>query len=215
MIALCCVSLLLIVTSAYKLKIGNYPTEGHFLEKEFVHNDSVVALTTDVCALKGQDFCFTVQDKMSYSLYGITYTPILPHSTVEDYYSNRSTVITYLRERYNFKSYLEIGCGNNATFERLAPLFSDGAVGVDPYSGGTVRLTSDAFFATNTQMFDIIFVDGLHDAVQVLKDVDNALKVLTPGGVILIHDCHPHIESYQLHMNDPNLNMNLWTGNVW
>lgn len=35
-------------------------------------------------------------------------------------------------------------------------------VGVDPLLGGTHRMTSDAFFAANTEHFDLIFIDGLH-----------------------------------------------------
>lgn len=28
--------------------------------------------------------------------------------------------------------------------------------------GGTHRMTSDAFFATNEEQFDLVFIDGLH-----------------------------------------------------
>lgn len=212
------ISILLLITinkiNTYVLQIHNYPNEGETLTRNFIHNNSVVELTADICSVKDEEFCFFMQDKVSYSLYGVTYTPILFHATVEDYYTNRSSLIIYLQNRFNYKSYLEIGCGNNATFERLSPLF-DISLGVDPYMGGNIRLTSDAFFSINKILFDIIFIDGLHEATQVLKDVDNALKYLTKDGVILIHDCHPHAESHQVRYDDINMNINLWTGDVW
>lgn len=40
---------------------------------------------------------------------------------------------------------------------------------------------------------DFIFIDGAHDYESVLKDTENALSILRPGGVILWHDysiCH-------------------------
>jgi predicted O-methyltransferase YrrM len=37
--------------------------------------------------------------------------------------------------------------------------------------------------------FDLIFVDGLHYAAAVEKDLELATKALAPGGVILMHDC--------------------------
>eukprot|EP01034_Spumella_vulgaris_P040549 gene40549-50156_t len=66
------------------------------------------------------------------------------------------------------------------------------AIGVDPSKGGTHRMTSDDFFAQNTEFFDVIFVDGLHEANQVFRDVTNALKWLNPGDYI-----------------------NPWTGDTW
>ena len=205
---------MVIIAHSYSLKISS--VDGDLLvNMTFTHNDSVVALTEDICKEYDSEFCFGVQDKMSSSLYNVYYTPMLPHATVEDYYMTRTGIIRYLAEQYDFQTYLEIGCGKNFSFTTLAPYFSKEAVCVDPFSGGTHRLTSDAFFAVNKNKYDVIFIDGLHDAVQVLKDVDNALKVLSDDGVILIHDCHPHARSHQLHMDSPDLSLNIWTGDVW
>jgi SAM-dependent methyltransferase len=55
-------------------------------------------------------------------------------------------------------------------------------------------MTSDVFFAQNRQYFDIVFVDGLHEAHQVLKDINNALRWLAPNGTIVLHDCNPLVE---------------------
>lgn len=36
--------------------------------------------------------------------------------------------------------------------------------------------------------FDIVFVDGLHEWKQALRDVEHALAVLKPNGTIVVHD---------------------------
>lgn len=53
---------------------------------------------------------------------------------------------------------------------------------------------SDDFFSRlilDVAKWDIIFIDGLHEASQVEKDIKNALKFLSPGGTIVLHDCNP------------------------
>ena len=60
------------------------------------------------------------------------------------------------------------------------------------------RMTSDAYFrevrpAPNS--FDLVFIDGLHTYAQALRDAENALGVLRPGGVIAMHDCNPPHEA--------------------
>ncbi len=71
-------------------------------------------------------------------------------------------------------------------------------------AGTGFTLTSDRFFSemfTGTispkvTTFDVVFIDGLHEANQVYIDVQNALKVLRPNGFIVLHDCSPPLESF-------------------
>jgi hypothetical protein len=35
----------------------------------------------------------------------------------------------------------------------------ESSVGVDPEQGGSARMTSDEFFAENTDKFDLVFID--------------------------------------------------------
>ena len=72
-------------------------------------------------------------------------------------------------------------------------------------------MTSDEFFETNKETFDIIFVDGLHEAPQAEKDINSSLKVLNEGGTIVVHDVHPKTEEEQ---KVPRT-QKVWTGNVW
>lgn len=101
---------------------------------------------------------------------------------------NRTQTILMLIEARGYKRYLEIGCDDDTTFSHI-PIEK---IGVDPVRGGTHRMTSDAFFAQHGDArFDIIFIDGDHRHPQVMKDVENALSVLLPGGCIVMHDCLP------------------------
>lgn len=108
----------------------------------------------------------------------------------------------------NYKNYLEIGCDDDMLFSKINVL---NKVGVDPYTGGNVRKTSDEFFKLNKTKFDLVFIDGLHYYEQVKKDIENSLDVLTPNGLILLHDCLP---SRQSHQAVPRYR-GRWTGDVW
>lgn len=61
------------------------------------------------------------------------------------------------------------------------------------YSEIINKQTSDDFFRRllDIAKWDIIFIDGLHEAPQVYRDIENSLKHLSPGGTIVLHDCNP------------------------
>ena len=120
-------------------------------------------------------------------------------------YPKRYEIINNLIKSKNFKDYLEIGCFKNENFNEISV---SNKIGVDPISGGTHRISSDDFFLTNTQKFDLIFIDGLHVYDQVKKDIVNSLK---ESGIILIHDCLPRKIWYQT----PNRMSFTWNGDVW
>lgn len=120
----------------------------------------------------------------------------------------RTHVVDALIRQNNFKSYLEIGCQNDINFNAINISHK---IGVDPALGGTHRMTSDAFFAQNTEKFDLIFIDGMHTFEQVYKDFFNAYNVLNVGGVILFHDMLP--TSWEQEMV-PRINRG-WNGTVW
>ncbi|WP_390881376.1 glycosyltransferase [Thalassoroseus pseudoceratinae] len=121
---------------------------------------------------------------------------------------NRVHLINHLLSQCSDGRYLEIGCASNRTFNAVQARTK---VGVDPVRGGTVRATSDEFFQTCTDQFDVIFIDGLHLHEQVLRDVHNSLARLTPNGVIVLHDCLPKCEAHQLRQKQSGG----WTGDVW
>lgn len=122
---------------------------------------------------------------------------------------NRSALMNLLANRLGPEcAYLEIGCDDNVLFDAI-PLADK--TGVDPVKGGNTRMTSDAFFEQNEKQFDLIFLDGLHTYRQLHRDVQNALKVIRPGGFIGIHDLVP-LTWQQAHV--PRISGS-WTGDVW
>ena len=130
----------------------------------------------------------------------------LNYNFPKDYF--RWDMIEYLIKKNNYKRYLEIGCDQNQLFSKIN---IQNKVGVDPVSGGNVRETSDSFFEKNREMFDIIFIDGLHIYEQVKRDILNSIKYLNDEGVILIHDCLPDSMAKQA---VPRYKMQ-WNGDVW
>ena len=61
-----------------------------------------------------------------------------------------------------------------------------------------LRSTSQAFFASNLDDFDIIFVDGDHRYQGCRDDCEAALAHIRPGGLLIIDDYgnsfHPEVE---------------------
>ncbi len=123
-------------------------------------------------------------------------------------YPKRFEIIQDIIEFKKYNSYLEIGCDRNQSFSNIK---IEKRVGVDPVEGGTHKMTSDHFFSINKDNFDIIFIDGLHEYSQVMKDIKNSLKFLNKDGIILLHDCLPRTIWNQI---TPRLNSD-WNGDVW
>ena len=120
----------------------------------------------------------------------------------------RWDLIKEIIKKKNYKKYLEIGCDDDQLFSKINIEFK---VGVDPISGGNIRNTSDNFFKSNNENFDIIFIDGLHEYEQVKKDILNSLNFLNNDGIILLHDCLPSEMSLQA---VPRYRYK-WNGDVW
>ena len=124
---------------------------------------------------------------------------------------DRTLFILYLKRRFGYTSFLEIGCRSDSNFTRVP--FAD-KVGVDPVAGGNVRATSDEYFATLcTRTFDLIFIDGLHQSDQVVRDAQNAMRFLNPNGTLLFHDCKPLFQPEGTYPMPQGACF--WNGTVW
>lgn len=123
----------------------------------------------------------------------------------------RYDIIKKLIEKNNYQSYLEIGVLDNETFNNLPNLKIKDSV--DPNGQAKYTMTSDEYFASHcTNTYDIVFIDGLHLAEQVLKDIENSLSRLNKGGIIVVHDCLPNYEWEQIR---EGISGRPWTGDVW
>lgn len=124
--------------------------------------------------------------------------------------------------------YLEIGVEYGETFNMVH--FLD-KIGVDPDPkftpniGQLYKNTSDEYFMniiSSEKVFDVIFIDGMHQAEYILRDINNCIKVLSTGGIIFIDDVLPFNYNEQLKIPIKHYYENgilkygeHWTGDVW
>ena len=127
----------------------------------------------------------------------------------------RTKIINQLIEVGDYKKHLEIGVfQSHLNFDKIKV---DYKVGVDPgkegYAEATFTMTSDEFFELTDDKFDTIFIDGLHHADQVYKDIVNSLGALKDGGTIICHDMNPQREEDQ---QIPQIQDDrVWNGDCW
>lgn len=127
----------------------------------------------------------------------------------DQYY--RWDMLEFLRKLYGYESYLEIGAAHGYNFHKINCKHK---VCVDPekkFPELTHNMTSDDFFKINTEKFDLIFIDGLHEGSQVVKDIENSLAILNEKGTIMMHDCLPITFEEQT----PERTQWNWTGDAW
>jgi SAM-dependent methyltransferase len=127
--------------------------------------------------------------------------------------SPRTRILNALIRRFGYSSYLEIGIGDGANFAAIRCAHKHS---VDPGSAEALRpasqaLTSDQYFAQSKETFDMIFIDGLHHADVVARDIRNALSCLNPGGMVVCHDMNPSSEAMQRVPREQAE----WTGDCW
>ena len=157
---------------------------------------------------------------------------------------DRLSVIQTAMEMRGARTYLEIGVAGGAVFFRVKAKHK---IAVDPRFGFSkikqiryliknplnvwnkyYEMTSDEYFKSRSgdieqSGIDIAFVDGLHTFEQSLKDVQNCLRYLNKGGIIILHDCNPPSESaaFPATSLDHAISENLsgwtgdWCGDVW
>jgi hypothetical protein len=109
---------------------------------------------------------------------------------------NRTQLLNYLVERHNLQSYCEIGLQNPANNFNKIQCKVKCSVDPDPNAKAKHPCTSDEFFASNKTYFSLYFIDGWHEAGQVKRDFENALRWLTDDGYIVIHDVLPDEQQY-------------------
>jgi len=141
----------------------------------------------------------------------------------------RSQVINYLLSRFaGDTTYLEIGVRDpSKNFDKIK---ATNKYSVDPgieFAPNPVDfpVTSDRFFEqlsngevlTQSTRFDVIFIDGLHLAEQVDKDIRHALQFIKDDGFIVLHDCNPPTEWHarEAHNYRESPAGNFWNGTTW
>lgn len=128
-------------------------------------------------------------------------------------------LITHLIREFSLQRYLEIGVGPSClTFDTVTAMHK---VGIDPVhkthlrpnGGQVIGATSDDFFSSNTESFQLVFIDGLHLCEQAARDIVNSWNALEIGGFILVHDCKPRNDAVtDRRHGDPTIG---WQGDVY
>lgn len=128
----------------------------------------------------------------------------------------RFEIINYLIRVNNYKSFLEIGTQEQINLSNIT-IGKKVSVDPDPEANADFILPSDDFFKQNTDKFDIVFVDGLHHADFAYRDIINSLKILNPGGCVVVHDVIPSSYEGQLIPLEKTLKTGtgIWNGDVW
>lgn len=125
---------------------------------------------------------------------------------------SRSEVIQNLLALYDAPSYLEIGVNRGVTFHAIRArrkvavdpkfLFDRTMNAADEYH----EVTSDEYFASFCKyddIFEVIYLDGLHTFEQTLRDLMNAIAHIATDGLIVIDDVLPN--NYAASLPDPAL----------
>lgn len=144
----------------------------------------------------------------------------------------RTAVLQRFIDATGANRYLEIGVERGINFLQIR---AGSKFAVDPefkIPGGArdfdghhfFEMASDAFFASPPQELvesgiDVALVDGLHTYEQALRDVENCLRYLRPGGLVVMHDCLPAsaaeaAPTMEAARATPGFR-NAWTGDVY
>lgn len=117
-------------------------------------------------------------------------------------------IINRIIQEVEAKSYLEIGYGNGANFDKIECEYK---LACDPQTinPDAQKITSDEFFKAFQSDLDVVFIDGLHHAEQVRKDIVNSMKCNAKA--IILHDTIPHSKE----MQEVPRNSKQWTGDCW
>ncbi len=142
---------------------------------------------------------------------------------------SRTEIINFILSQFSEETcYLEIGIRNPE--DNFNHIKANRKYSVDPgveFRENPVdfKLTSDDFFEELNQnkilfsgiKFDVIFIDGLHLAEQVDRDIANSLNYIKDDGFIVLHDCNPPTEwhsRYEYHYHKTPATV-YWNGTTW
>jgi len=114
---------------------------------------------------------------------------------------NHSDFIVELVKQLNCSTYLELGVYDGTTLSKVKN-YVDRLISVDITDLRKEKIgefflgTTDDFFKNFNDQIDFIFIDADHNFESVKKDFENAIKILSPLGMIVLHDTDPIEKKY-------------------
>lgn len=130
-------------------------------------------------------------------------------------------IINYLINKYNYKSYLEIGVYDGNNFNGINCNNKESCdpcvCNVHVNCNLTYKMTSDEMFEQmpDDKKYDIIFIDGMHDQEYVDRDIINSMKHLNKNGIICLHDTVPPSKNAATKYDTYKDDRGTWCGDVF
>ena len=133
--------------------------------------------------------------------------------------TTKEELLNKLIKDNGYKNYLELGTQYGVCMNQIQCQTKHG---VDPFKPVQRVVSCDQFFHMTTDEFfgnveavgvtyDIIFIDALHHADQLLADLCNSGALLTSDGTIVLHDMMPTSELAQRVPRESKT----WMGSCW
>lgn len=119
----------------------------------------------------------------NYNIYGYSRLYNIPSTLAYRQTEHYINLIIWIIKLTNCQSYLELSSEYFPDIQNIVKNYVN-----------VKDITTNNFFETNEQKFDIIFIDINHNIEQVILDFENSLKILNKYGIILIHDTDPITE---------------------
>lgn len=123
---------------------------------------------------------------------------------------------------------LELGC-NDGVSTRLFCYYSNNVIGVDLTK--TQKITDlinstdnflfyntsfSEFFKKNTELFDVIYIDGAHDFNSVINDIKGSLLTIKSGGILAGHDFYETTGVPKaVHHTFKNVDIEVFSDSTW
>jgi len=118
-------------------------------------------------------------------------------------FTGHHDVIFDLVKLLDCNRYLELGIDKGELIHKISQVVPN-CYGVDIADNRTIKdvkytflnKSTNEFFDSNKDRFDIIFIDADHNIKACRRDFENALKCINNDGIILIHDVDPMTPKY-------------------
>lgn len=125
--------------------------------------------------------------------------------------AHHSDFVSAMASIYKPRNYLELGLYVGETLNKVVPWCEKvygvdtnlGRVFVNPTLRDRIELhqsTTDDFFEKIRDLniiFDMAFIDADHRHTSALRDLENVLRYLRPGGIVIMHDTDPLSDHYK------------------
>lgn len=129
--------------------------------------------------------------------------------------TKRHEIINTLARKIDATCYLELGVRRTEdNYDRINIKYKTG-VDIIPLRKKILKLPTDEFFIQySDHRYDIIFIDADHRYAGVKLDLEGALRLLKPGGYIVMHDCFPKT-AMQASPNPLRFGRGAWCGQAY